>query len=86
MYVWIKLRDKKDSARLLFVGLVVMLTTGTMDSIRLAYNAWHYDWEILLLATAFVPYDYSLNHLDLFSSLQFPGKSCKSLYFIYLIE
>jgi len=25
------------------------------------------------------------NHLDLFSSLQFPGKSCKSLYFIYLI-
>jgi hypothetical protein len=72
--VWIKIRDKKDSARLLFVGLVVMLTTGTMDSIGLAYNAWHYDWEVLPLATAFIPYDYSLYPVGIMLILQFGPK------------
>jgi len=72
--IWVKIRDKKDTVRLLFVGLVVMLTTGTMDSLGLSYNAWHYNWLVFPLTTLFVPYDYSMFPVGIMLILQFNPK------------
>jgi len=72
--IWVKIRDKKDTVRLLFIGLVVMLITGTMDSIGLAYNVWHYDWQLLPLTSVFVPYDFSLFPVGIMLMLQFNPK------------
>lgn len=68
--VWAKIRDKKDTARLLSVGLVVILTTATMDSIGLSYNVWHYDWQLLPFVNVFIPYDYSLFPVGIMLILQ----------------
>ncbi|MFT5874937.1 MAG: hypothetical protein ACI8WT_003917 [Clostridium sp.] len=72
--IWAKIRDKKDTARLLFVGLVVMLTTETMDSIGLDYNAWHYNWQLIPIVDGFIPFDYSLFPVEIMALLQFKPK------------
>ncbi|MCJ7688043.1 MAG: hypothetical protein MUO60_01755 [Clostridiaceae bacterium] len=84
--VWIKIRDKKDTARLLLVGLVVMLVTGTLDTIGLAYNAWHYDWHMFPNTNVFLPWDYSLFPVGVMLILQFKpqiNKYIKALAFAF---
>jgi hypothetical protein len=43
--VWIKIRNKKDTARLLFTGAVAAIISNMLDIIGACYNLWHYDWK-----------------------------------------
>ena len=48
-----------------------MLVTGTLDTIGLAYNVWHYDCLIFPNANVFVPWDYCLFPVGIMLILQF---------------
>ena len=72
--VWIKIRDKKDTARLLFVGLVVLITTDSLDIIGLSFDLWHYDWTLTPFIPEFIPWDYTLFPVAIMLMLQFNPK------------
>lgn len=58
--IWIKVRNKKRTPQLLFVGLVVIIITNCLNNIGLVFHFWHYDWKVTPLAIIFIPWDYSL--------------------------
>lgn len=68
--VWIKIRDKKNTTRLLFIGLVVMLVTSTMDNIGLSFGLWHYHWKVTPTYNAFLPWNYTLLPVSIMLILQ----------------
>ena len=85
--VWIKIRDKKDTARLLFVGLVVLITTDSLDIIGLSFDLWHYDWTLTPFIPEFIPWDYTLFPVAVMTMLQFKPKInvlIKALTFAFL--
>jgi hypothetical protein len=69
--LWVIFRDKKDTVRILFVGLVVMIVTVIMDNIGISYNLWHYDSNVLPFSTIFFPWDCSLLPVDVMFTLQY---------------
>ena len=58
--IWLKVRDKENTSRLLFVGVITMLVTNCLNNIGLNYHLWHYDWKITPLTLMFIPWDYAL--------------------------
>jgi hypothetical protein len=58
--LWIKYRDKTQTIRLLFVGLLVGLITNTLDVIGGCFNLWHYDWKMLPFIPVYIPWDFAL--------------------------
>lgn len=69
--LWIKFRNKKETVRLLFVGLVVMIVTSTLDNIGLAFNAWHYESNVFPVASIGFPWDFTLFPVGIMVILQF---------------
>lgn len=69
--VWIRIRDKRASVKLLFVGLIAMLVTITMDNIGISYHLWHYHWNVTPFALMFFPWDFSLFPVGIMCILQF---------------
>jgi len=72
--VWSKIRDKEDTVRELFIGLVVMLFTVSLDNAGLALDLWHYDYKILPIANMSFPWDYTLFPVGVMLILQFNPK------------
>ena len=72
--VWVKIRDKKDTVRLLFIGILVALVTCFLDNIGIDYGLWHYDWKLLPLAASYFPWDFSLFPVMVMLILQFKPK------------
>lgn len=58
--LWIWLRDKKNTVRLLFVGLVVALVTTFLDNLGISYNRWHYDWKVIPSIAIYLPWNLTL--------------------------
>lgn len=69
--VWIKIRNKKDTARLLFVGLVVAIISNMLDIIGGSYNLWHYDWKDFPFMPIYFPWDFTLFPVSVMIMLQF---------------
>ncbi|MCB2296061.1 hypothetical protein LGK95_21665 [Clostridium algoriphilum] len=69
-FIWIKVRDKKDTVRLLFVGLIVMLITVFMDNIGINYGLWYYEFKILPISNSFFPWNYTLFPISIMLILQ----------------
>lgn len=85
--LWFKYRDKKDTARLLFVGLVVMLITNYMDVVGMCYGLWHYNWKILPYLVIYIPWDFCLFPVLVMFLLQLKKKIkplIKALFFAVL--
>jgi hypothetical protein len=85
--VWIKIRNKKDTARLLFVGLVVMMTSNFLDVIGATYNLWHYDWKDFPFIPIYMPWDLTLFPISVMIMLQFKpniSKYIKAIVFSFL--
>lgn len=72
--IWIKVRNKNDTARLLFVGLVIAIISNTLDTIGITYNLWHYDWKILPVIPMYLPWDFTLMPVSTMLILQFKPK------------
>lgn len=58
--IWIKYRDKRQTVRLLFVGMIVAMTTNALDIIGGNFNLWHYDWKVFPFAPMYIPWDFTL--------------------------
>ena len=72
--VWAKVHDKKDTVRILFVGLVVVITTSTLDNIGISYGLWHYDCKPFPFIDSFLPWNYSVFPVMVMLILQFKPK------------
>ena len=60
--IWIKIRNKNNTARLLFVALVAAIISNALDTIGITYDLWHYDWKVLPIIPLYVPWDYTHSH------------------------
>jgi hypothetical protein len=69
--IWVKIRDQKDTVRLLFVGLFVALVTSTLDNIGISYGLWHYDWKPFPFICSYFPWNYSVFPVVVMLILQF---------------
>jgi hypothetical protein len=69
--VWVKIRDKKNTARLLFVGLVVIIVTNLLDIIGASFNLWHYDYKDFPFVPIYLPWDLTLFPVSVMIMLQF---------------
>lgn len=72
---WIKVRNKKDEVRLLFVGLIVAIVTDFLDVIGIFYGLWYYDYKITPLTVIFIPWDFTLFPVSIMLLLQFKPKA-----------
>ena len=72
--LWIKIRDKNNTARLLFVGLVSAIISNALDTIGASYGLWHYDWKILPFIPIYFPWDFTLFPVGIMMMLQFMTK------------
>lgn len=69
--VWIIIRDKKDTARLLFVGVFASLVTNVLDIVGLNLDFWHYDWKIFPIIPTYLPWDFTFAAVGIMIFLQF---------------
>ena len=68
--IWVKVRDKKDTVRLLFIGLIVMIITVFMDYIGINYGLWYYEWKVSPISNSFFPCNYTLFPITIMLLLQ----------------
>ena len=69
--IWVKVRDKKDTVSLLFVGLIVMIITGIMDNVGINYGLWYYKWKPLPGSISVFPWNCTLFPVGILLILQF---------------
>jgi len=72
--VWAKIRDKNDTVRQLFVVLVVIIITSTIDNIGVYYDSWYYLHRVIPACYTGYVWDYSLFPIGIILSLQFNPK------------
>lgn len=72
--IWVKLRSRSNTPRILFVGLVVVIVSSVLDNIGASYNLWHYDWNVLPLIPVHFPWDLTLFPVYVMTMLQFKPK------------
>jgi len=72
--IWAKIRDKKDTIRQLFIILIVIIITSTMDDIGVYYNCWYYIHRIIPACYIGYAWDYSLFPIGIILTLQFNPK------------
>lgn len=78
-FLWIKYRDKSNTVRLLFIGMLVAIITNALDMIGLCFGLWHYDWKLIPLINSYIPWDYALFPVSIMFSLQWKPK-IKGIY------
>ena len=71
---WIIIRNKNNTSRLLFVGLVSGIVASILDNIGASYNLWHYDWMVIPFTTVYFPWDFTLFPVSIMILLQFCPK------------
>jgi hypothetical protein len=72
--IWVRIRDKKNTIRLLFVGIIVILVTDSLDVIGMSFHLWHYDWTVLPFIPEFIPWDYTMFPVGIMLILQLKPK------------
>ena len=69
--LWIIIRNKDSSNRLLFVGFFVMIFTSYLDFIGVEYGLWYYEYKVLPTIPAYIPWDFSLFPVAIMLLLQY---------------
>ena len=85
--IWIKFRNKDNTVKLLFVGLVVGMASNFLDTMGVTLNLWHYDWKIFPLMPLYWPWDYTLLPVTIMLMLQFKtkiNKYIKAIFFAFM--
>ena len=72
--VWIYLRKKESTDRLLYGGIVAIGITSTLDGIGVEYGLWNYHYNVDPLIPPFLPFDLSLFPVAIMLSLQYKPK------------
>jgi hypothetical protein len=85
--LWIKIKSKNNTGRLLFVGLIAALTSNVLDAIGASYNLWHYDWKVIPFTPIYFPWDFTLFPVSIMLLLQFKpdmNKYIKTVVFSFM--
>lgn len=68
--IWIRVRNRKQTIRLLFTGLVVAITTNVLDLIGVCYGLWYYDYKVTPMIVIYIPWDFALFPVSIMLLLQ----------------
>lgn len=66
-FIWMILRDRKNSARIFSAGLLVMVISEIMDAIGVSFGKWAYPVKVIPVAT--VSFSFRLSVLPVFVML-----------------
>lgn len=69
--IWIKIRDKKHTGRLLLVGLLVAIISESLDNVGLCLGFWYYEWKPTPVIPNYVPWNFALFPVSIMLLLQF---------------
>ncbi len=58
--LWIIVRDRRRSARLLFAGFFTMITASILDDIGISQGAWSYNTSLLPYFPQYLPWDLTI--------------------------
>lgn len=72
--VWIILRKKESTDRLLYAGVLGAGIAGLLDGIGVEYGIWDYRYKLEPLIPGFFPFDFSLFPVAVMLSLQYLPK------------
>lgn len=72
--LWLILRRKESTNRLLFTGLFVILISSWFDIIGILFGLWSYYYNVVPFSPAFIPWDFTLLPVTIMFLLQIKPK------------
>lgn len=72
--LWLILRRKESTNRLLYTGLFVILISSWLDCIGIHFGLWSYYYNVVPFSPAFMPWDFTLLPVTIMFLLQFKPK------------
>lgn len=69
--IWIALRNRESTARLLFVGLFVALISLTLDNLGVQLSLWNYIKPVIPAIPAYIPFDFSIMPVSVMFLIQY---------------
>lgn len=72
--IWIIVRKKDSTARLLFAGVIVMVIASSLENVGISLGFWWFQYKILPIPTTNVMWSYSLLPVITMLLLQFKPK------------
>jgi hypothetical protein len=69
--LWIVVRKKDSTNRLLFIGFFVMLITSYLDLTGVELTLWYYEYKVVPTILAHIPWDFSLFPVSIMLLLQY---------------
>ena len=82
--IWIFIRDKKSTNRLIHVGFFAMIFAFTVDTIGITYGLWYFEYKVFPVIHIFLPWDFALIPVSIMILLQIKPHSyilIKALFF-----
>lgn len=73
--IWIYIRDKKNTKRLLFIALFAMIFAFVVNTIGVTFGLWFYEYEIFPAIHIYFPWDYTLIPVSIMILLQIKPNS-----------
>jgi hypothetical protein len=58
--IWLKVREKASTHRLLYAGFVVMMLTSFLDMLGMSLGIWSYNSRLVPLVPGYLPWDFTL--------------------------
>lgn len=69
--IWLKLRPKESTDRLLYVGLFIIIISCWLDFVGVTLGLWYYPYKVLPTIPSYAPYDMSLLPVTVMLLLQY---------------
>lgn len=69
--LWIILRKKESTHRLLYAGFFSMAISSWFDFIGVALGLWHYNFEVLPFIPSYLPWDFALIPVTIMFVIQY---------------
>lgn len=72
--LWIMVRKKDSTHRLLYAGAVVLIVSSFLDAIGMALNLWTYDSKLIPLIPPYAPWDFCVIPVSVMLLIQIKPK------------
>ena len=72
--IWILLRKKESTYRLLTAGFFVIVMCSWLDVIGITLGLWHYNFDVVPMMPSYLPWDFTLLPVLVMSFIQYKPK------------
>lgn len=82
--LWIFIRDKKSTNRMLYIGFFAIIFAFIVNTIGISFSLWFYEYEVFPIIHIFFPWDFTLIPVSIMTLLQIKPNSyvfIKTLFF-----